>query len=93
MTDSDYLAHIKARIEEIDNRMKDAQSRLDSGDVGDKSGAVNQLAHLRSQHEDLVKRFDAAKAKGAEHWSALRTSFKEEADALADTMEKWLTKF
>lgn len=92
MTDSDYVAHLVNKIAEVDQRIARAQSRLETGEVAGRSRALAELTQLRNRHDDLVKRVATAKAKGADHWGALHTSFKEEADALADTLEKWLTR-
>jgi len=94
MATDNYVSHLKARLAEIDAgiaRLKDAVHAQDSTEEG-KSSALAQLAGLRLRHETLAQRIAEAEAKGAAEWSALHESFKEEADALHDTMERWLTK-
>lgn len=93
MANSDYIEHLEAKLEQVDQMIKHAKSTLAGDDAATKPRAIEELAHLHTRHADLIARVEAAKAKGAEHWSALHASFQEEADALADTLEKWLTKF
>lgn len=93
MAHSDYIEHLETKMAEVANGIEKAKKSLESGDIEGKTRALGELAHLRGRRDELVKRIESAKAEGAEEWSALRTSLKEEADALADTVEKWLTKF
>ena len=51
------------------------------------------MAHLRGRRDALLNRIEEAKAKGADQWSELHASLQEEADALTDTLERWLTRF
>ena len=92
MTQSDYLAHLESKLDEVDRGIARATAKLEAGDVTEKSRALHELTRLRNSHDELVKRIEAAKSAGADQWSALHMSFKEEADALADTLEKWLTQ-
>lgn len=89
---SDYVSDLEAQLRKVDTEMDRAARAVDHMTIDEKTHALSQMAHLRQQHENLVKRIAEAKAKGAENWSALHMSFQEEADALVDTLEKWLTR-
>ncbi len=89
---SNYIEDLERKLVEIDDGIAAAQTRFDHGDEGDKVGALAELSLLRQRHDDLAQRIATAKEKGADTWSALHMSFREEADALKDTFEKWLTK-
>ena len=92
MASADYVADLKAKLHTVDNNIERATKLLENGKLQDKAHALSEMAHLRQRHDELVERIEEAKAKGAEHWSDLHTSFQEEADALVDTLERWLTK-
>ncbi len=92
MAASDYEAHLKSKLDEVDRGIRHATSMFEGGDIAEKSRALHELTRLRNRHDELLKRVEAAKTAGADQWSALHMSLKEEADALADTLEKWLTR-
>ncbi|MCG6904278.1 MAG: hypothetical protein LJE68_16520 [Rhodobacter sp.] len=89
---TDYIEHLGQKLNEIDHEIVRAKARFENCEMADKVKALAELSQLRVRHDDLAKRIEAAKDKGADQWSALRTGFQEEADGLKDTIEKWLTK-
>jgi peptidoglycan hydrolase CwlO-like protein len=93
MAKSNYVSDLEAKLEEVDRKIVEVGKRLESGTVEAKAHALSELSHLRQQHEDLAKRIEEAKARGAEQWRALHMSFQEEADALIDTLNSWLTRY
>lgn len=90
---ADYLHHLEQKLSEIDQAIENQKARLAGHDSDVKSHALEELAHLRLRHDNLVERINEAKTKGAEEWSELHTGFQEEMDGLQDTFEKWLTRF
>jgi hypothetical protein len=90
---AEYIEHLERKLRQIDKLIDRQKSRLENSDAPDKLSALDELTHLRMRHDDLTKRIDEAKAKGADAWSDLHTSFQEEADGLRETFEKWLTRF
>ncbi len=89
---SDYTQHLERKLNEIEAEIDRVQASYERSDTDEKPHALTELSQLRVLHDDLSQGFDAAKKKGSEEWSSLHTSFQEEADALRDTIEKWLTK-
>jgi hypothetical protein len=87
-----YRQHLETRLQEIDGKMARAKTAVEAGDPKEKAGKIEEWSQLKRQHEDLVQRIAAAQKEGSEAWSVMHTSFREEADALADTLEKWLTR-
>jgi hypothetical protein len=90
---AEYIEHLERKLRQIDDLIERQTSRLENSDTPDKLSALDELTHLRMRHDDLAKRIDEAKAKGADAWSDLHTSFQEEADGLRETFEQWLTRF
>ena len=88
----DYIKHLEERLNDVDHGIERAKSRFEKSEAEEKVAALAELSQLRIRHDDLAARIAEAKEKGAEEWSSLRTGFQEEADALKDTLEKWLTK-
>jgi hypothetical protein len=87
-----YIQHLETQLAGVDAKLARAKAAIDDGRPDDQVKALEELSELRIRHDDLAKRIETAKQEGAETWSALHTSFREEADALADTLERWLTK-
>lgn len=92
MTSSDYPEHLRNQLNEIHEAIARAQQALETSAPPRKAEALAELVRLKMQHDELARRLDEADSQGAEAWSALHASFREEADALADTLERWLTK-
>jgi hypothetical protein len=90
---AEYIEHLERKLREIDELIELQTARLKESDTPDKLSALDELTHLRIRHDDLEKRIDDAKKKGADNWTDLHSSFQEEADGLRETFEKWLTRF
>ncbi|MCU4651479.1 hypothetical protein N8I71_01425 [Roseibacterium sp. SDUM158016] len=87
-----YIQHLENRLASVDAKLARAKAAIDEGGPADQAKALEEWSELRIRHDDLAKRIEGAKHENTEKWSALHTSFREEADALADTLERWLTK-
>ena len=87
-----YIQHLETQLAGVDAKLARARAAIDEGRPADQARALEEWSQLRIRHDDLTKRIETAKQEGSEKWSALHTSFREEADALADTLERWLTK-
>jgi hypothetical protein len=87
-----YLRHLESQLADVDAKLARARTSIDAGRPADRAKALEDWSELRIRHKNLASRIETAKREGAETWSALHTSFREEADALADTLERWLTK-
>ncbi|MDG4647851.1 hypothetical protein P6F26_05300 [Roseibacterium sp. SDUM158017] len=87
-----YIQHLEDRLATVDAQLARARTAIDEGLSEDRSKALETWTHLKQRHEDLAGRIAAARKDGASDWSALHTSFREEADALSDTLESWLTR-
>jgi hypothetical protein len=87
-----YTAHLERKLNEMESEIDSLQKMYDTSDVVEKARILSELSQLRVLHEDLAQRVDAAKKEGSDQWSILHESFQEEADALRDTIAKWLTK-
>lgn len=87
-----YIQHLETQLAGVDAKLARAKAAIDDGRPDDQAKALQEWSELRIRHDDLAARIETAKREGAEAWSALHTSFREEADALADTLERWLTK-
>lgn len=92
MAHGDYIDHLEAKLRDVDRGIVRAETRLRGADIADTARAIADLAHLRTRHKELTAAIDEARAKGAGDWGALRTSFQEEAEALSDTVEAFLTR-
>lgn len=92
MSTDAYIQHLEDQLATVDARLARARTAIDEGRPDDQAGALEQWSALRLRHDDLAKRIKAARTEGSGTWSALHTSLREEADALADTLERWLTK-
>lgn len=86
-----YIEHLENKLAGVDAKLARAKTVIDEGRPADQVRALEEWSQLRIRHEDLAKRIEKAKQEGAEKWSTLHTSFREEADALVDTLEQWLT--
>ena len=93
MIHSDYVSRLESKLQDIDKSIERAQKLLEGPELSDKYRALGELAHLRGRRDALLNRIEEAKAKGADQWSELHASLQEEADALTDTLERWLTRF
>ncbi|WP_323785027.1 hypothetical protein [Thalassovita sp.] len=89
---SDYIDYLERQLHEVDQGIERAQKHFEASGTSDKVKALAELTRLRQRHADLDQRIAAAKEKGTEAWSSLHTSFREEADALKDTLDNWLTR-
>jgi hypothetical protein len=92
MANADYITHLEATLRDVDGNIERAKLMLEGPGIPDKMQALADLTHLRARHDELVQRIKDAKAEGATDWSALHMSFQEEADALVDTLDRWLTR-
>ena len=89
---TDYAAHLERQLEDLDSKIEHLRAKYDASTVAEKAKLLSELGQLRVLHDDLAQRVDAAKKDGSEKWSTLHESFQEEADAVRDTLAKWLTK-
>jgi len=87
-----YIQHLETQLARVDAHLAKVKAAIDEGRLEDQVKALEEWGQLRIRHDTLSERIDTAKQEGADKWSALHTSFREEADALADTLERWLTK-
>jgi hypothetical protein len=87
-----YLQHLETQLAAVDAKLARAKATIDAGRTDDQVKALEEWSQLQIRHEDLAARIETAKRDGSDTWSALHTSFREEADALADTLERLLTK-
>ena len=87
-----YIQHLETQLANVDAKLARAKAAIGEGRPEDQAKALEEWSELRIRHQDLTARIETAKREGAETWSALHTSFREEADALADTLERWLTR-
>ena len=92
MQTENYITHLKAKLDEMDRQITLAASRLETSNVAGKARALDDLAHLRIRRDELGKQIEKAQEKGASDWGALRMSMQEEADAIKDALEGWLTR-
>jgi uncharacterized protein (DUF3084 family) len=92
MTKLDYLEQLEGQLEEIDAGLQRAETALAEGRTGEREKALAELADLRLRRDAIEKRIEEAKSKGADAWSDLHVSFREEMDGLADTVERFLTR-
>lgn len=89
---TDYTVQLERKLKEIDAHIDRLKELYEAGDIDEKVRLLSELNQLRLMHDDLVERVETAKQEGSDQWSALHESFREEADALHDTVAKWLTK-
>ncbi len=89
---SDYDDHLEQQLRTLDKDIEAARTRFEKSDVAGKVQALAQLVELRGRHDSLAARIAEAKKADTAAWSEVRTGFREEADALRDTLERWLTK-
>jgi hypothetical protein len=87
-----YIQHLETQLTGVDAKLARVKAAIDEGRLDDRVKALEEWSQLRIRHDDLAARIETAKREESETWSALYTSFREEADALADTLERWLTK-
>jgi chromosome segregation ATPase len=92
MTSGGYAEHLRNQLNGIDEAIDRARQAVETSSPPRRAEALAELVRLKMRHDDLARRLDAADREGAEAWSALHASFREEADALRDTLERWLTK-
>jgi hypothetical protein len=86
-----YIQHLATQLAGVDAKLARAKAAIDEGRPDDQARALEDWSQLRIRHDELAARIETAKREGADTWSALHTSFREEADALEDTLERWLT--
>jgi len=72
---SDYVSDLEAQLCKINEWIDRSAKGLDLITVEEKTHALSEMTCLRQQHDILVTRIAEAKAKGAEHRSALHMSF------------------
>ncbi|MGG7566906.1 hypothetical protein ACQ5SO_12205 [Rhodovulum sp. DZ06] len=92
MTRDSYISHLEDQLARVDADLALARKRIDDGPAEGRAKALDDWSGLKIRHEDLAARIQAAKAEGADKWSALHAGFREEADALSDALERWLEK-
>lgn len=93
MPSEDYIRHIEQQLRDVDAKLVSAKAALAAeGDIESKARDLEEWSRLKLRHEELEKRVEDAKRANPEDWSDLHTSFREEVDALVDTMERWLTR-
>ena len=90
MTKPSYTSHIETLLRDVDSRIRDAEARFQREEGAGRADALHELSRLRIRHDELAERIDRAKQEGADDWSTLHTSFREEIDGLSDALEKWL---
>ncbi|MBW4982734.1 hypothetical protein KZZ07_09290 [Mameliella sp. CS4] len=90
-TDS-YVSHLKERLAKNNADITRLEERLQSADEPDKARAIAQLVQCRQRHDTLAERIARAETEGADDWSALHESFRDEADAISDTLARWLNR-
>lgn len=88
-----YTQHLEQQLQQVDKQIARAEKKLETGDVATKAQALGELSKLRSRHDDLVARIEDAKSKDADHWSGIRESLREDADALGDAVSSWMNRF
>ena len=89
---AEYTDYLEQQLNLADKGIARAKKHFEEADVSGKVEALADLKQLEGRHDELMSRIAEAKEKGAENWSAIRASFKEEADALKDTVGSWLSK-
>ncbi|WP_343116101.1 hypothetical protein [Ostreiculturibacter nitratireducens] len=92
MTARTYVDHLKEQLERVDGEIEMARRNLDEAGMAGKVEALKALVVLKDRHDELRDRIEHASERHAEEWSALHASFQEEADALKDELERWVTK-
>jgi len=93
MPTDDYVQHFEVQLGQVDKKLAKAQAAFETGNLEQKAEALAELTRLRQRHDELVERIGGAKEDGATDWSTLHTSFREEIDGLADTLERFITRF
>ena len=89
---SAYDDHLEQQLHALDKDIDAARTRFEKSGLEGKVQALAQLFELRGRHDSLAARIAEAKKSDTANWSEVRTGFREEADALRDTLERWLTK-
>lgn len=92
MQTENYITHLEAKLDDVDQQIARAARMLDNPDILGKARALDELTHLRIRRDALARQIEEAQDKGAADWSALRMSIQEEADAIKDVLESWLTR-
>lgn len=90
MPNDDYVHRLETQLSNIDKHLDRTKEAIENGALADRVKALEEWSQLRIRKEELAERIEAAKKEGAENWSAIHASFREEADALSDTLERWL---
>jgi len=79
-------------LADVDANPARANVETEKGRPADKVCTIEEWSLLGIRHEGLVKRAETAKQEGSEEWLALHTSFRKEADDLAESSKRWLTR-
>ena len=92
MTTNNYMDHLRQRLRAIERDMAQARKKVETGPAQENASALSELSKLEIKHKDIEERLEAAAAKHAEDWSAVKAGFQEDIDGLSDTLENWITK-
>ncbi|PWJ20264.1 hypothetical protein [Jannaschia seohaensis] len=87
-----YMQHLESQLASVEAKLTRAKAAIDEGGPEDRAKALDEWSHLKMRPEHLLQKVEAAKRDNSADWSVLHTSFREEADALCDTLERWLTR-
>ncbi|MDU8946208.1 hypothetical protein [Ovoidimarina sediminis] len=89
---ADYIDYLEQQLNIVDQGIARTRRHFETSDVSGKVAALADLRQLESRRDALTSRIAEAKEMGADQWSDFHVSLKEEADALRDTIESWLTR-
>lgn len=87
-----YIEHLARRLAELHAGMAQARRRLEQGGTPAKVEALEELSALEVRRRAVADKMEKAKDAGAEEWSDLHMSFREELDGLARSVENLMLK-
>jgi len=92
MQQETYLQSLAKQMASVDLKIAAAQQRLDNGTMTEKVSAAGELSLLKTKHQELAERAGQAAKHHADDWSQLHSEFQRDCDALADAIDRWITK-